>query len=72
MLYIGMQADSERTQDAQVYLGSAQAQLRFYSGFAPACSPLAQVKAGAAHVRRLKRNQRKRKINPESRCFRLH
>ena len=32
------------------------------SGSAPACSPSAQVKAAVAHVRRLKRNQRKGKL----------
>jgi hypothetical protein len=31
------------------------------SGSAPACSPSAQVKAAVAHVRKLKRNQRKGK-----------
>jgi hypothetical protein len=32
------------------------------SGSTPACSPSAQVKAAVAHVRRLKRNQRKGKL----------
>jgi hypothetical protein len=36
--------------------------LRLCSGSAPACSPSAQVKAAVAHVRRLKRNQRKGKL----------
>jgi hypothetical protein len=50
------------------YLPSAQAcsgLLRLAqacSGSAPACSPTAQVKAAVAHVRRLKRNQRKGKL----------
>jgi hypothetical protein len=38
--------------------------LRLRSGSVPACSPLAQVKAAVAHVRRLK--SAKGKINPES------
>jgi uncharacterized membrane protein YfhO len=35
------------------------------SGSVQVCSPLAQVKAAATHVRRLKRNQKKEKISPE-------
>ena len=36
--------------------------LRLCSGSAPVCSPLAQVKAAVAQVRRLKRDQRKGKL----------
>jgi hypothetical protein len=46
--HYGGQADSGRGQDS--------------SGSTPACSPLAQVKAAVARVRRLKRNQRKGKL----------
>jgi len=47
VLYYDSQADSRAAQDAQ-------ALLRLCSG----CSPLAQVKAAAAHVQGLKRNRR--------------
>jgi hypothetical protein len=43
--------------------------LRLCSGSAPACSPSAQVKAAVAHVRRLKRNQRKGKLILSLRAF---
>jgi hypothetical protein len=56
--HYGAQADSGRAQDAQALLRYAQV----YSGSAQVCSPSAQVKAAAAHVWRLKRNQRKKKL----------
>jgi len=45
----GTQADSRRAHGAQACSGSA-----------PACLPSTQIKAAAAQVRRLKRNQRKK------------
>ena len=57
--HYGAQADSgPRSGSAQALLKLAQA----CSGSAQACSPSAQVKAAVAHVRRLKRNQRKGKL----------
>ncbi len=47
---------------AQALLRLCSGLLRLRSGSAPACSPSAQVKAAVAHVRRLKRNQRKGKL----------
>jgi hypothetical protein len=41
--------------------GHGSGRLRLCSGSAQVCSPSAQVKAAVPHVRRLKRNQRKRK-----------
>ena len=59
-----VQADSRRAQaPLRLCSGSAQA--------APVCSPSAQVKAAVAHVRRLKRNQRKGKLIPSLWVFRL-
>jgi len=46
--HYGAQAESEHAQDTQALLRL--------------CSPSAQVKAAVAHVRRLKRNQRKGKL----------
>lgn len=42
--------------------GHTQARLKLCSGFAQACSLSAQVKAAAAHVQTLKRNQRKKEL----------
>jgi len=57
--HYGAQANSGRAQDTQallrLYSGSSQALVRLWS-------PLAQVKAAVAHVRRLKRIQRKGKL----------